>query len=92
MTHNIGDAPIEPRLHSTMNALAKTVDEFLNGDPDRDFKIDDRKNGFVLLVFPFEGNEGRCNYISNANRDDIVVMLKEQLARLSGQPEMKGRA
>jgi hypothetical protein len=92
MTDNVGDAPIEPRVHSTMNVLARMVDEFLNGDPDRDFKIDDRKNGFVLLVFPFEGHEGRCNYISNANRADIVVMLKEQLARLSGQPEIKGRS
>ena len=72
MADNIGDAPIEPRLHSTMSALAKTVDEFLNGDPDRNFKIDAPANGFVLLVFPFEGHEGRCNYISNDRRGAML--------------------
>ena len=54
---------------------------------------DDRKVGFVLLVFPFGSGEGRCNYISNgASRRDIVTMMKEQIARFEGQPEMEGRA
>ena len=40
-----------------------------------------------------ELDEGRCNYISNgADRKDIVVMLKEQIKRFEGQPEMKGEA
>jgi hypothetical protein len=53
----------------------------------------DRKTGFVLLVFPFGAQEGRCNYISNgADRRDIVTMMEEQIARFEGQPEMKGRA
>ena len=44
------------------------------------------------MVFPFEGFEGRANYISNASRKDIIVLLKEQLARFQGQPDIKGRA
>jgi len=44
------------------------------------------------LFFPFEGREGRCNYISNAAREDVLTLLKEQVARFEGQPEMKGRA
>ncbi len=92
MAGKLGDGPIEPYLVVAMNALAKIVDECLNGDLSRDFKIDARANGFVLLVFPFEGHEGRCNYISNANRDDVAVLLKEQVARMSGQPDIKGRA
>lgn len=90
----LGDAPIEKYLRAPMNALAQTIDEFLNGDPDREFKIDKRENGFVLLVFPFNGPEGaRCNFISNgADRKDVVSLMKEMIARFEGQPEMKGRA
>jgi hypothetical protein len=48
----------------------------------------------VLLVFPFgEGEEGqRANYISNADREDVVTLLKEQIKRFEGQPEMTGHA
>ena len=85
----IGDHPIEQRYAKTMNALAHGVDEILNGEK----RGDKRKNGFVLLVFPFEGHQGRCNYISNAQRDDVIVLLKEQLRRLrrfDGMPEATG--
>jgi len=84
--HGLGDAPIEPKHHAMMNKLAHAVDEMLNGD------TRSRKTGFCLMVFPFEGFDGRANYISNAKREDIIVLLKEQLARFEGQPEQKGRA
>lgn len=86
MTHQLGDAPIEPKLHDMMNELARKLDVFFN----LDLKGDQRETGFVLLVFPFEGHEGRANYISNAKREDVVVMLREQLARFEGQPEQSG--
>ena len=79
--HTIGDAPIESRFRRKMNALAATLDEWFNDTA----RGKDRKVGFVLLV-PF-GEEGRCNYISNAERADVVTMLKEQIARFEGQPE-----
>jgi hypothetical protein len=45
------------------------------------------------MVFPFEGFDGRCNYISNgADRRDIVLLMKEMIARFEGQPEVKGKA
>jgi hypothetical protein len=44
------------------------------------------------MVFNFGDGPGRANYISNANRDDVVTLLKEQIKRFEGQPEMKGRA
>lgn len=88
-TERLGDAPIEESYREKMRAIAQTLDEFFNGDT----KGKDRKTGFVLLVFPFGGQDGRCNYISNgADRRDIVTMMKEQIARFEGQPEMKGRA
>ena len=52
-----------------------------------------RKVGFVLMVYNFGDQPGRCNYISNgADRKDVVVLMREMIARFEGQPEMKGRA
>jgi hypothetical protein len=85
----LGDAPIEERFRAMMNMMAEVNDSLLNGPA----KGTDRKNGFVLLVFPFAGHDGRCNYISNgADRADIVVMLKEQIKRFEGQPDVVGNA
>jgi hypothetical protein len=86
MTERLGDGPIEPKFIELMNEVAKKLDRVFNGEA----KGKDRENGFILLTFPFEGHGGRCNYISNANRKDVVIMLKEQLARFEGQPEMSG--
>lgn len=87
--HSIGDAPIQAAYHKMMNDVAMTLDQVFNGDA----KGAARETGFVLLVFPFGAKDGRCNYISNgADRRDIVVMLKEQIARFEGQPEISGRA
>ena len=58
------------------------------------FKVggEGRETGFVLMVFKF-GDEGRCNYISNgADRDDVVALMKEMIARFQGQPQLKGTA
>ncbi len=89
MVERLGDAPIEPQYIEIMNALAKTLDTFFNGDK----KGTDRETGFVLLVFPFGEKEGRCNFISNgADRKDIVVLFKEMIKRFEDQPEIKGRA
>ena len=87
MSKRLGDAPIDPELHKLMNALAHGIDELLNGKPPTT-----KTNGFILMIFPFEDHEGRCNYISNAHREDVVTMLKEQVARFEGQAEMKGNA
>jgi len=84
----LGDGPIEARHHRMMNTLAMTLDELFNGEATGD----DRETGFILMVFPFGNNEGRSNYISNADRAGVVTMLKEQLARFEGQPEIVGRA
>ena len=87
--HQLGDAPIEPKYQEQMVAVAQGLDEIFNGQ----IGGKGRKTGFVLLVFPFDGADGRCNYISNgADRRDIVVMMKEQIKRFEGQPEMKGTA
>jgi hypothetical protein len=87
--HRLGDAPIEPQYIEKMNALARAIDVLFNGN----LKGADRKVGFVLMVYNFGDEPGRCNYISNgADRKDVVVLMKEMIARFEGQPEMKGRA
>jgi hypothetical protein len=90
MTERLGDAPIQEQYRQQMQAIAATLDEFLNGDA----KGAERETGFVLLVFPFgEADSGRCNFISNgANRKDVVTLMREMIARFEGQPEMSGRA
>lgn len=88
MADQLGDQPIEPRYVEQMRAIAKTLDEFLNADA----KGTDRKTGFVLMVFPMNGADGRANYISNgADRKDVVTLMKEQIKRFEGQPELTGR-
>jgi len=87
--HEYGDAPIEPQYHDMMNKLARTIDRFFNGDA----RGNDRKTAFILMVFPFGDDTGRCNYISNGvDRRDVVILMKEQIARFEGQPDIEGHA
>jgi hypothetical protein len=89
VTTRLGDGPIEAEYVEKMQAVAQALDELFNGP----VKGPARQTGFVLLVFPFGGKDGRCNYISNgADRRDIVTMMKEQIARFEGQPEVEGKA
>lgn len=85
----LGDQPIEPHYREQMNSMAQYLDRFFNGPA-----VDapgGRKTGFVLMTFAF-GEQGRCNYISNANREDIVILLKEQIRRFEGAPDVTGHA
>ena len=89
MAERLGDAPIEPKYIEQMNAVARGLDEFFN----HELKGNDRKVGFVLLLFPFGDHSGRCNYISNgADRKDVVTLMKEMIARFEGQPDVTGHA
>src|SRR5262245_33841810 len=86
----LGDAPIERKYAEQMTAVASALDHVFNGDA----KGKDKKVGFVLLLFEYgKADGGRTNYISNgANRKDVVVLMKEMVARFEGQPEVRGRA
>ena len=80
--------PIEPAHHDLMNRLAHGLDQALNGD----CKPDERKVGFFLTVFNFNQEGGRFNYISNADKLDVRVMLKDVLARIEGRLEEEGKS
>ena len=78
--------PIQKEYRKEMNALARGIDNILNGN------AKPKKVGFVLMVFPFgEEVNGRFNYISNGARKDIVVLMKEMIAKFEGQPDIIGR-
>lgn len=87
--NRLGDAPIEEHHHELMVGIVKTLDELFNGKAGGP----GRKTGFVLMVFPFDGFDGRCNYASNGpDRRDIVTLMREMIARFEGQPEVSGKA
>ena len=77
--------PIESKHHQMMNALATVIDEALNG-PELTGLPRRKHLGFVLLVAEFgKIDGGRVNYISNGEREDMVAMLREYLARVEGR-------
>jgi hypothetical protein len=82
-THDYGDQPIQGDYREAMQTLARHLDGVFNGE----LKPGERKVGFVLLVFPFgEGEEGRCNYISNgASRKEIIQLFREQANRFAAE-------
>ena len=83
----LGDGPIEDELRDFMNQLAVSLDKALNGN------VEPKRNAFVLMVFPFGYKSGRrCNYISSARREDVIVLFKEQLKRFEGWSESEGTA
>jgi len=72
--------PIQSQYRARMNALAKKIDKGLNGS------AKPKKLGFVLLTAEFGRIEdGRVNYISNGQREDMIAMLREYLARVEGR-------
>jgi hypothetical protein len=69
--------------------IAKALDELLNDE----LKGNDRKIGFVLLIFPFNSPDmTNVNYISNGNRKDLIIAMKEIIARFEGQSTHIGKA
>lgn len=72
--------PIPAQYRARMNTLAKKIDRELNGSGKP------RRLGFILLTAEFgKIEDGRVNYISNGNREDMIAMLREYLARVEGR-------
>ena len=80
----IGDQRVEPIIKQDLNEIARGLDAILN--PGELGGL--RRNGFVLMVFPFTDALSpidRCNYISNADREDVLLLLKEQIRYMEKQ-------
>jgi hypothetical protein len=82
----LGDRAVEERFVVQMNAIANAMDDFLNPDG--------QKVGFILMVFPFGNPEPghQINYMSNADRNDVIATLREQLAYFEGRNLPGGKA
>jgi hypothetical protein len=66
-----------------MGALAEELDGVFNDGK----KGLDRSLGFILMVFPFYAKpKGHISYVSNADRDSVIALLREQLAYFESQP------
>ena len=80
--------PIQPAYREQMNDVAARPDGFFNGSA-----TDKPKVGFTLLIFEFgQADNGRVNYISNAERSDMLTAMKEFIARAEGRlHEPKGK-
>jgi hypothetical protein len=61
--------------------------QFLARNIDHDTRQLYGKKGFVLLLFEF-GEPAIANYVSNANRQDIIKTLRETADRLEKSEDM----
>ena len=72
-TFNSTDDPIPENIRGVMNDIGHVLQDAINEHADRPM-------GFLLLVFDF-GEGGTTSYISNAQRDDAMALLREFLER-----------
>ncbi len=71
---------IQKEYKEMMHHLASVLDDFMNEGKE------EKEIGFALLMFPFGDDvNGRINYISNAAREQMLVALKEFIARCEGR-------
>ena len=81
--------PIDPRFTELMNVIARELDVGFNPQI---LRGEERTVGFFLTTFEFNKQDGRFNYISNAAKRGVRVMLKDVLARLEARMQLAGRA
>lgn len=75
--------PIEEAQRARMNAVADALSDAFP------------EMGFALLIFKLGElgpEEGRMNYISNANREDMIIAMKELVANFEGRVLPPGNA
>jgi hypothetical protein len=63
-----------------LQGVAKGLDDVFNGP------VRPKKYGFALLVFEFgKTDNGMVDYVSNAERNDMITAMKEWVARAEGR-------
>lgn len=72
------EGPVDPKIVQEMTALSRTIADMV------------KPYGFALLIFDF-GDSGRMNYMSNANRTDMIKALKELIRNLERSEKIKRR-
>jgi hypothetical protein len=72
--HDPRHGPMDEEVRKVGNDIGRLIGQTLPPD-----------YGFALLIFGINEGKGRMNYISNADRDDMVAALHELLARFEGR-------
>lgn len=68
------------KTEQLLQALAGDLDAIFNGNDGP------KETGFAVFVFKFgETAGGKVNYVSNASRADMMVAVKEWIARHEGR-------
>jgi len=67
-----------------MRDLGGLVDYALHDDKGRDKKTE--QIGWAVLTFDFKAEGGMINYISNAQREDMITALKEFIHNMETAP------
>lgn len=80
--NRLGDMPLDEIHAEKMRRIARRLDAIFNGNK----RGSERDWGFALMVFPFNGSPGNCNYISNGQRAQMIELLKDQLKRFEAAP------
>ena len=75
---SIDALPEAERAKMMYRQVAIHLDLMFNGQA----KGDKREVGYALLVFPFKGTDGACNYVGNgADRANVMAAMRAQLAQ-----------
>lgn len=74
----MSDEKLEMSLPEAMHGIAEALNQILNGTDDSE-----SKNGFVLLVFPFGGEDASCHCIVNGIPPaNLIKLFRGQADRL----------
>ena len=83
----MAEGPVDPKYREALNGLANDLDNILNGG----LKGEDRTVGFALLLFDFNAPvTGRVNYISNADRRDMIQGMKSWIEQAEAREKKDG--
>lgn len=74
---------MEKNTEEFMGFLGDLLDNEINHKQIKEY-------GWMLLVFPFEGEDRTANYISNASREDMIKALREKADVLEKKIDITG--
>lgn len=75
------EGPVQEEYEEMMRVLGGVIDHLLNGD-----RLP-KQTGFAILMFDFNETptSDRINYLSNARRAEMIIAMKELVARFEGR-------
>jgi N-glycosylase/DNA lyase len=80
MDNESGEEDVQKQYMEQMRQVASVIDAVFNPDEEK------KTTGFAVLTFPLgiADKDSRMNYMSNAERKDMIAAMKEFIARNEG--------